>query len=133
MTFPIIALPEVHKISAIAARLQSEHDGEVLSAARLLTRALDRHGLRIGDVMTRALEPLYPPPPPKPKRKKKAKPKRPQWQMDAAWALDMPEGFWTENQSDFLCNVVSMSAPPSFKQREYLDGLLKRARAGGWS
>ncbi len=135
MTFPLITAPEVQKISAIAARLQSDHDGEVLSAARLLTRALDRHGLRIGEIVTRALEPPFPPPPPrKPKRarKAKAKPRRPQWQADAFWALDMPEGFWTPNQQDFLRNMAAMVTPPSGKQHEYLDGLLKRARAGGW-
>ena len=128
MTFPSLATPEVHKLSAIAARLQSNHDGEVLSAARLLTRALDRHGLRIGEIVQRALEPA--PEAPKPRRTRKPKP--PQWKLDAIACLAMPEGFWTSNQADFLLNVRSMTLSPSGKQLEYLAGLLRRANAGAW-
>lgn len=128
MTFPSLASPEVHKLSAIAARLQSNHDGEVLSAARLLTRALDRHGLRIGEIVQRALEPA--PEAPKPKRTRT--PKASPWQIDAIACLAMPDGFWTGNQTDFLLNVRSMAQSPSPKQLEYLAGLLRRAKQGVW-
>lgn len=128
MTLPSLATPEVHKLSAIAARLQSNHDGEVLSAARLLTRALDRHGLRIGEIVQRAFEPA--PEAPKPRRTRT--PKASPWQIDAIACLAMPEGFWSANQADFLLNVKGMATSPSAKQLEYLAGLLRRANAGAW-
>ena len=128
MTFPSLASPEINKLSAIAARLQSNHEGEVLNAARLLTRALDRHGLRIAEIVQRAFEPA--PEAPKPKRTRKPKP--PQWKLDAIACLAMPDGFWTSNQADFLLNVRSMTLSPSAKQLEYLAGLLRRANAGAW-
>lgn len=125
MTFPSLASPEVNKLSAIAAHLQSNHDGEVLSAARLLTLALDRHGLRISEIVQRAFEPT--PAAPKPIRARKPEP--PQWVLDAIACLAMPEGFWTRNQADFLLNVRRMTLSPSSKQLEYLAGLLRLANA----
>ena len=53
---PITAV-EVAKIAAIASRLQSDADGEVINAGRLLVRSLARHGLQIGEVVERALMP----------------------------------------------------------------------------
>ena len=59
MTVPqLIDHREARKIAGIAGMITSPHDGEALSACRILTKALDRHGLRVGDVVERGLRPL---------------------------------------------------------------------------
>lgn len=56
MTAVVVLGPaEVDKISAIASLMQSNHDGEALNAARMTCRVLDKHGMRIGDVLAYAL------------------------------------------------------------------------------
>lgn len=125
MIFPLLKTPEVHRLSSIAARLQSEHDGEVLSAARHLTRALDRHGLRISDIIQTALEII-------PKEAEQVGLKDQQWHFDADICVAMPDEFWTVNQWQFLIKVRSMMLAPSAKQLDYLAGLLRHARAGAW-
>jgi|GEM_PF-2488760 len=44
-----------NRLSKIAARLESAHDGEILAAARMLVKQLGGHGLRIADVIERGV------------------------------------------------------------------------------
>ena len=44
----ILSEDQINRLSAIASRIASNHDGEALNAARMTCRELDRHGLRIG-------------------------------------------------------------------------------------
>ncbi|WP_313228600.1 hypothetical protein [Sphingobium yanoikuyae] len=44
-----------NRLSKIAARLESAHDGEIVAAARMLVKQLGGHGLRIADVIERGV------------------------------------------------------------------------------
>lgn len=43
------------QIGKIAARIESSHDGEALTAARMLIKRLGGHGLRLADVVERGI------------------------------------------------------------------------------
>ena len=47
--------PDPARISKIASRMESPHDGEALNAARMLIKHLGGHGLRISDVVERGI------------------------------------------------------------------------------
>ena len=64
--FTSIDFAEAKRAGAIADRLLSDHEGEVLAAANMLAKALGKHGLRIGEVIERGLHPPQLPPPPPP-------------------------------------------------------------------
>lgn len=50
-----ISVDNAARLSKIAARLESAHDGEILAAARMLVKQLGGHGLRIADVIERGV------------------------------------------------------------------------------
>jgi hypothetical protein len=54
---PILSPSEIAKIAAIAALMQSPADGEALAAARALVQRLDKHSLRISEVIAVGLSP----------------------------------------------------------------------------
>ena len=45
------------QLGKIASRIESSHDGEALTAARMLIKRLGGHGLRLADVVERGLRP----------------------------------------------------------------------------
>ena len=110
------------RMASIAARLGSPHDGEALNAARLLSRELERAGLRPADVIARGLGPISasaPPPPPLSSM--------PRHQRTARQALATEYAF-AEREIDFLYAMVR--APYcSTTQEAWLNGLLRRASA----
>lgn len=117
---PILAHAEVEKIAAIAARIQSDHDAEALTAARMLTRALDRHGMRIGDVIITALQP-----------KPVYRPRRgvAQHTVRAAGCLMRPH-LYSPKELKFLRDLRSFRSL-SEKQENWLDALVARWDDGG--
>lgn len=114
---------EVHKISAIASRMQSDHDGEALNAARMTCRALDKHGLRIGDVLAYALR--REPAPARPaSRPEPARPRSSHITM-VQRCLSSPNLF-NQVETKFLIDVGRLRSL-SHKQREWLNRLFERA------
>lgn len=49
------AAVDAAQLAKIAARIESSHDGEALTAARMLIKRLGGHGLRLSDVVERGI------------------------------------------------------------------------------
>ncbi|MGE0774437.1 MAG: hypothetical protein AB7G25_06740 [Sphingomonadaceae bacterium] len=125
--YSLIDTAEAKKISAIAALLGSNHSGEILAAANMLSKALAKHNLRIGEVVERGLAPPQLPPPPP----------RPQWTAtppayDPATLHKFKAGQCLSNinrfnakERDFLREMRAVRRP-SPKQRDWLDRLHAR-------
>jgi hypothetical protein len=109
------------RIAAIASLIQSPVDGEALAAARKLVKALDRHGLRIGDLLISALAPQPAPSVPGP----------PWWQAAALECVDNEPwaGCWPQRTIDFLDAMSGWPRPPSAAQRQWLENCLDLARS----
>jgi len=119
---------EAKRIGAIAARLQSDHDGEVINAGRMLVRGLAKHDLRVADVIERGLQPLpihsgsYDPPRPEP-----VSPFKPH-QRDAMRCLQVSlDHLWSKADRKFLRDMVR-NRRCSEKQGAWLDALIDRGR-----
>ena len=122
MTAVVILDPaEVHKIASIAARMQSDHDGEALSAARMTCRALEKHGMRIGDVLAHALRRE---PAPRHVRPEPVQPRSSHMTM-VQRCLSFPNLF-NQIEMKFLFDMGRLR-PLSQKQREWLNRLFDRA------
>ena len=109
------------RIAAIAALIQSNHDGEALAACRALVAALDRHGLRIADVILVALA-------------APAEDADYWWQACACDCLDSEpfRGCWSDRTRDFLHQMTKWPREPSPAQRAWLNNcaaLVRDARA----
>ena len=122
MTAVVVLDPaEVHKISSIASRMQSDHDGEALSAARMTCRVLDKHGMRIGDVLAYALRREQAP---RPVRPEPARPRSSHVTM-VQRCLRFPNLF-NQVETKFLVDVGHLRSLSS-KQTEWLNRLFERA------
>lgn len=100
----------VQRIAAIAALIQSDQAGEALAACRALVAALDRHGLRIADVILTALAPM----PDGGDR---------WWQDRARDCLECEpwSGCWSPRTRDFLREISWWPREPSESQRRWLN------------
>ena len=123
MTAVVILDPaEVHKIASIASRMQSDHDGEALSAARMTCRALDKHGMRIGDVLAYALRRE---PAPRHVRPEPVRPRSSHMTMTQR-CLGFPNLF-NQVETKFLLDVARLRSL-SHRQQEWLNRLFDRVR-----
>lgn len=124
---PVLVAAEVSRLSAVASRLQSDHDGEVVSAARTLVRLLGKHNLRIGDVVERALRPM----PAATSRPKPASPLR-EHQHHARRCLALGDMLWSPKERSFLDDMAVLARPISPAQSDWLAALIaKLNKAGG--
>lgn len=120
-----IVAPDADLIGKVAARIDSPHDGEVLSAARLTVARLDRLGLKIGDVVRQGvvscqmpIAPAYKPDPIRPIREH-------QRQAMEVRASGIALSDW---EGRFLRTLWELRNEPSPKQKAILDDLVRRAR-----
>lgn len=121
-------LPSDHapKIAAIAARLRSDHDGEVLAAGRLLVRELERHGVRPEDLVVRAAEHAQSAAPEAAAWAPFVRPRGvPDHVADALEALASDAAF-SASEENFLQNMATRSRITDL-QRAWLRDLLSRA------
>ena len=118
--FVTIEPKEAKRIGAIAALLGSDRDGEKLAAANMLSKALAKHDLRIGEVVERGLAPVQLPPP--------ISPHRPDSCADhgarASACLESPY-LYSPKELRFLRDVRGFRRP-SLKQLDWLNALYAR-------
>lgn len=123
---PVLTSSQVSRLSAVASRLQSDHDGEVVSAGRMLVRLLGKHNLCIADVVERALQPkpiaAFRPEPVTPSRSH---------QRDARRCLTLGVGLWSPKERSFLTDMVSWARPLSPAQADWLAGLAAKLNQAG--
>ena len=123
---PILTDAEAGRIAAIAARLQSDHEGEIVNAGRMLVRSLDKHGLRLGDVLMRALKPVpvsptysaYKPDPVTPMASH---------QRQARECIGFPDGVITRWEEEFIASILHQRKI-SPKQQEILTKIVAKVR-----
>jgi hypothetical protein len=101
-------IPDLKRLRDIAAHLDSEHDGEVLNAARLLVRAAAAAGLKVQEII--AL-PVAATPQPRPQNPQDFWAQRAHTNAAAAqayaWQQGSPEGKSARRWRDVLVDVMS--------------------------
>jgi hypothetical protein len=118
-------VPDADLLAKIAARMESPHDGEVLTAARMTVARLGNMGLKIGDVVRlgvfSASGPANANAAPEPVR-----PMRPHqrtiWEIRAS-GVDL-----TDWEARFITTLWNQRSPLSDKQETILRDLHARAR-----
>lgn len=109
------------KLAAVLGMLGSDHDGEVLAAARQAERMRRQAGLAWADLIAAerpAVAPGRRPDPPPPE----------DWRALVAWCQQRPDAM-TNWERDFLATIAAYRHPPSDRQREILDRLAAKVRA----
>lgn len=108
------------RIANIASRVGSDHEGEAANAARMLTRELDKLGLRLGDVVRRGLgsapTPMSPPAERMPEH------------LDLANLCLRSATTWSVSELNFLHRVVT-SLRPHPVWLDWLRAMAARAQA----
>jgi len=112
----IITDTEARRIAAISALMQSDQDGEALAAARKLVAALDRHGLRIAEVLMRALAPSP--------RMTLSYAEHQRQAAELFAAMAMAPDCWTEKEHKFVGDMRTVREP-SEAQLAWLAALLE--------
>jgi len=120
-----VTCPDADLIGKVAARIDSPHDGEALSAARMTVARLDRLGLKIGDVVRQGvvscqipIAPAFKPEPVQPIREH-------QRQAMEVRASGIVLSDW---ESQFIRTLWERRNEPSPKQKAILADLVRRAR-----
>jgi hypothetical protein len=118
---------KVKTLGAIAARLGSNHDGEILAAANMLGKEFAKNGLRIDEVVVRGLTPPQLPPPPVPPRRNR--PAGIAEHVVRAGNCLMRAHLFSPKELKFLREIRDFRRP-SHKQKDWLDALYERLYDG---
>ncbi len=113
-SLPALPAALAQKLSRVLGMMGSDHDGEVLNAARMADRLVRDAGLTWGALFT----PSAP----------SARWVEPKTAAAACAACLQTSVEWTEREHQFLCDLPRF-ADPSDKQLRWLMSLLDRARA----
>ena len=111
---------DARKLVGCIARLRSDHDGEIIAAARASNRLLDRFGLRLETVVEAAFSASATP--------GKSPPRATSCDHRAAASWCLERDCWNERELSFLHSAATLACL-SEKQRAWLGDLCNRA---GW-
>jgi hypothetical protein len=120
-----IASPDADLIAKVAARMESPHDAEALTAARMTVARLDNLGLKIADVLRQGVVScqLRVAPSCMPHAVSPLRPHQRSAMEVRACGLDLSD--W---ESRFLKSMWEQRSEPSPRQKEILADLVKRVR-----
>jgi hypothetical protein len=121
---PELSQPEARRLAMIAARLQSNHDNEVVVAGRMLVKALDAKGTTISAVVEGAFSPTAS------RASVGPEPVSPMGHHRRCAAVCLFSAIvWNEKEQPFLRDMAARRNAPTDRQREWLQSLYRRAQA----